>query len=84
MSLLLEKELEYFKKNQDNLVKKYNGKILVLHNQEVVGIFDNNLQAYQDAKKHFKPGTFMIQKCIPGSEAYTVHISTLGIIDAGN
>ena len=81
MSALLEKELDYFITNQEKLVKQHLGKILVLHNQEVVGVFDDNLTAYLDAKKRFEPGTFMIQECIPGPEAYTVRVTTPGVIN---
>lgn len=84
MSLLLEKELEYFKLNQESLVSEYPEKILVLHNQQVAGVYDDHLEAYLDAKKRFEPGTFMIQASVPGPEAYTVYITTLGVVNDGN
>jgi hypothetical protein len=34
------------------------------------------LEAYLEAMRRFTPGTFMLQRCEPGPEAYTVTIST--------
>lgn len=72
----LEQELQFFIDHQDELVSKYNGKILALKNQAVVGVFDDYLDAYEETKKEHEPGTFMIQRCIPGKKAYTVTITT--------
>ncbi|MCL2151276.1 MAG: hypothetical protein FWH50_03540 [Coriobacteriia bacterium] len=76
----MDRELEFFINNQESLVKRFGGKTLVLHKQSVAGVFDNRLEAYTEAKKRFDPGTFMIQDCLPGPEAYTVDVSTLGSI----
>lgn len=34
----LQKELEYFKSHQKELVQKYSGRFIVIKNEEVVGI----------------------------------------------
>lgn len=67
----LQKQLDYFKKNQDELVKKYKGKFLVIKDQQVQGIYDTEIAAYTDAKKKFELGNFLIQQCLPGQESYT-------------
>lgn len=67
----LQKELEYFKSNQDKLVKKYKGKFLIIKDQEVQGVYDTEIEAYTDAKEKFELGTFLIQQCLPGQESYT-------------
>jgi len=67
----LAKELEYFKKHQTELVAKYEGKFLVIKDQEVQGVYDSEMEAYTNAKKKFKLGTFLIQRCLPGQESYT-------------
>ncbi len=67
----LEEELNYYIENQDELVKKYEGKYLVIKDKKVVGVYDSELEAYNDAKSKFKAGTFLIQPCMPGSESYT-------------
>ena len=67
----LAKELEYFKKNQPELVEKYEGKFLVIKDQDIKGVYDTEMEAYTSAKEKFELGTFLIQKCVPGSESYT-------------
>ena len=71
---VFEKELAFFISNQSELVQKYAGKILVIRGDDVAGVYDSALQAYLEAKKQFAPGTFMLQPCEPGPEAYTVTI----------
>ena len=67
----LKKEFEFFKKNQDKLVAEHDGKFVVISGEEVVGVYDSELEAYHDAQKEHVLGTFIIQHCIPGTEGYT-------------
>ena len=75
---MFESELAFFIANQSDLVAKHNGKSLVIQGEEVVGVYATPLEAYLEAQKRFDPGTFMIQPCAPGPEAYTVTINPLG------
>jgi hypothetical protein len=67
----LKKELEFFKENQTELLQKYEGKFLVIKDKKVFNNYDSEITAYQDAIKHFELGTFIIQQCLPGENAYT-------------
>ena len=67
----LEKELNYFKANQAELLEKYTGKFLVIKDQKIQGVYDSETDAYNDAKEKFELGTFLIQSCLPGDEGYT-------------
>ena len=67
----LQKELEYFKAHQDELVKKHRGKFLVIKDQQVQGVYETEFAAYTEAKKKFDLGSFLIQQCLPGQESYT-------------
>ena len=76
----LQKQLEYFKSHQDELVRKYEGKFLVIRDQEVQGVYDTEMEAYTDAKKKFGLGVFLIQQCSPGQESYTqTYLSRLAL-----
>lgn len=77
---MLNDELEYFISNQTDLVNKYLGKVLVIKDKKVIGVYHSALEAYIETQKEHPLGTFMIQTCTPGPEAYTVTISTTGII----
>lgn len=73
---MFEQELQYFIDNQDELVRKHNGKVLVLMDEKVVGVYLTTLEAYLDASRKYEPGSYMIQKCEPGVDAYTVTLSS--------
>jgi hypothetical protein len=67
----LEKQFDWYLAHQDELVKQFNGKWIVVHGDEVGGNFDTELDAYNFAIEHFTPGEFIIQLVTPGSESYT-------------
>ncbi len=67
----LKKEFEYYLSHQDELVKKYNGKFIVIIDNAVIGSYDTQLDAYNETKKNYKLGTFLIQFCSPGESAFT-------------
>ena len=73
---MLKDELDYFVANQAELVKQYAGKILVIKNKAVIGVYSNVLEAYIESQKENELGTFMIQPCENGIDAYTVTISS--------
>ena len=60
---MLEKEFQFFLANQKELVKKYDGKFLMILGNEVVGVFESTLEAYKQAKGKYLDGTFLIQRC---------------------
>lgn len=78
---MFEKELQYFIANQDALVSQHHGKVLTLRGEEVVAVHSTVLEAYLDGMAKFTPGTFMLQRCEPGPDAYTVTISTRGLFE---
>jgi hypothetical protein len=73
---MFDTELSFFKAHQEELVDKYEGRVLVIRGEKVVGIHDDALAAYLSATKEFEPGSFMIQPCSPGPSAYTVTIAS--------
>jgi hypothetical protein len=68
---VLDKEFKYYQKHQEELVKKYNGKFLVIKNESVYGAYDSQMEAYVNAKKEFEVGTFLIQHCFSGVGSFT-------------
>jgi hypothetical protein len=67
----LEKEFNYYLEHQEELVKKYNGRFLVIKDCNVIGAYDSELEAVEKTAKEHELGTFLVQKCEPGSESYT-------------
>ena len=68
---MLDKEFQYYLDNQNDLVKKYNGRFIVIVGDNVVGDYDNHEQALYNSMSKYELGTFLIQKCTKGTEAYT-------------
>jgi len=71
MESTLKREFDYFRANQDDLVRQYNGKYVVIKNQKVIGVFDDAVSAVSETQKTHELGTFLVQKVEPGEGAYT-------------
>jgi len=78
---MLKDELDYFIANQDRLVRKYAGKVLVIRGKRVAGAYASLLEAYFEARKRYAAGTYMIQPCEAGPQAYTVTIGSGDIFE---
>jgi len=68
---MLEKEFKYYLANQQELVKTYLGKYLVIKDEKVIGAYDSREYALQETTKVHPMGTFLIQLCSPGDTAYS-------------
>lgn len=66
------KDLEWYIANQRELSEKYNGKILLIVNQKLIGAFDSMQEAYATAIKSYPLGTFTLQPCSPDPDSYTL------------
>jgi len=67
----LKKDFEYYIEHQEELVRQYNGKFIVIKNRKIIGVYDSELEAVKNTSKKFEIGTFLVQKCAPGKESYT-------------
>ena len=67
----LEKEFKYYLAHQEELIKKYNGKFVVIKGIKMLGAYDSVEEAIKETTKIHKLGKFLVQKCEPGSSAYT-------------
>ncbi len=67
---------KYYLDNQDELVKKYEGKYLVITAEGVQGAYDTLESGYDTALKTYGKGNFMLQLCTKGEDAYTQRFFT--------
>jgi len=67
----VQEQFEYYKAHQDELVKLYNGKFVVIVKKAVVGDFTTEADAYAFATRNYAAGKFMIQRVSPGTTDYT-------------
>jgi hypothetical protein len=81
MAKPLEREFEYYLKHQDELVKKHDGKFVVIKGDQVLGAYDDELEAIKQTSAKEEMGTFLVQKCEPGTESYTQVFHSLVAFD---
>jgi len=68
---MLEKEFQYYLDHQAELSKKYNGRFIVIVGDEVVGDYETRDEALEESLVDYDIGTFLIQFCSPGKQAYS-------------
>lgn len=68
---MLEKEFGFYIEHQDELLKRYEGKYLVIVGEEAISAHDSQVSAYDSAIAKYEKGKFLIQYCSPGEESYT-------------
>lgn len=68
---MIEKEFNFYLKNQAELVKNYNGKFIVIKNDQIIGVYNSHSEAYNESLKKNTIGSFLIQHCLSGSDSYT-------------
>ncbi len=67
----LQQEFRFYIEHQDEMVKKYNGKFIVIKDEIVLGAFDDELTAVTETRKAHELGTFLVQRVSPGDAAYS-------------
>ena len=68
VSKRLAEEFQYYQDHHSELVKEYDGKVIVIKNQKVVGSYPSEIEAIAATLKTEKPGTFLVQRCSPEIE----------------
>ena len=71
MSSPLQSEFEFYLSNQDEFVEKYDGKVIVIKDGAVLGVYDDELSAVTETQKTHELGTFLVQRVSEGNTAYT-------------
>ena len=67
----LKPEFDYYLAHQEELVRKHNGKFVVIKNLAVIGVYDDQDTAISETTKAHELGTFLVQKVEQGPGAYT-------------
>ena len=64
-------EFRFYRANQDDMVLKYDGKVIVIKNHKVIGVYDSVTAAVTQTRKRHAPGTYLVQQVSEGGKAYT-------------
>lgn len=67
----LKAEFQYYLDHQDELVRQYEGKFVVIKGGNVLGAYDDELTAVTETTKSEEIGTFLVQKVSRGTTDYT-------------
>ena len=72
----LTEAFKYYVAHQDELVEKYDGKVIAIKDCAVVGAFDSYGEAIEWADQRYEPGTCALQKVSAGPKDYTITLHT--------
>jgi hypothetical protein len=59
------KEFLWYKIHEEELLKQYLGRYLVIKDEMIIADYGTKALAWQETIKSHKPGTFIIHHCIP-------------------
>ena len=76
MTSPLDEAFDYYIAHQDELVEKYDGKVIVIKDCTVLGAFDGYGDASVWARERFEPETYALQKVSEGPKDYTIYLHT--------
>ena len=71
MANSLKSNFQYYLDHQEEFLKKYDGKVLVIKDCKIIGTFDTEIEAIKETSKSHAMGSFLVQKCEPGTDAYS-------------
>jgi len=64
MVKLLERELGVYEKNKDELLKKANGKFVLIKDDKIIDIFDTEMDAIRQGYKNFGNVPFLVKQIL--------------------
>nr|WP_214692588.1 hypothetical protein [Variovorax paradoxus] len=72
MTASLQENFQYYLDHQKELVEKYNGRVVVIMDLQVIGDYADQISAVEASEaRGLERGTFLVQKVEPGTAAYT-------------
>lgn len=60
---MLKEDFEYYLAHQDNFAREYEGKVLVIKNKEIIGVYKTEKEAVEKTQREHEIGTFLVQFC---------------------
>ncbi|MEO7667095.1 MAG: hypothetical protein ABIU97_08705, partial [Dehalococcoidia bacterium] len=71
MDSTLQRDFNYYLDNQDEMVEKYDGKVIVIKDCAVLGAYDDEITAVTETQKVHQLGTFLVQRVSRGTGEYS-------------
>ncbi len=80
--MVLAKELKYFEDHKDELLKHYENQFVLIKDDQLVGAFTTEVEAYQAGIQRFGNQPFLIKKVTKEEEVVHFPALTLGLLNA--
>ncbi|MCC7246804.1 MAG: hypothetical protein IT269_14055 [Saprospiraceae bacterium] len=74
------KEYLWYEANEKELLKQYQGRYIVIKNEQVIGDYESRKQARQETLKNHESGSFIIHLCSIGDPRRAPRISGRQIV----
>ncbi len=80
MAKPLETDFEYFLEIQPELAEEHHGSFVAIKNKQVLGIYDNYLEAARAVYAKHERGTVLMQAICKDSDANAIYLPTAVIV----
>ena len=71
MASRFQNEFEFYLMKQEEFVEEHDGEWVVIKGNEVLGFYNDQMQAINETQKTHQLGTFMVQHISEGEDEYT-------------
>jgi len=78
----LKNELSYFNAHREEWLLHYQGKVVLIKDNELSGVYDSEMEAYQEGVKKFGNVPFLIRRVFKNDTIEAIPALNLGIIRA--
>ena len=68
-------EFNYYLEHQGELVRQYNGLYIVVKGHEVLGVYNDEIEALDATAMDHELGTFLVHRVTPGPTGHTQSFS---------
>ena len=70
------KEFNWYQEHKEELIEKYRGKVIVIKNKKVIGVYEDELTAVKDmVRKGKNLGEFLVKRCEHGADKIYIKYS---------
>ena len=70
---VLDREFEFYQKNKESILSKYENRFVVILNDQIIGIYDDRIEAIDETIKTHELGTFLVQHAVRGDDEAFFH-----------
>ena len=80
--MALEREIEYFKSQKQELLRHYKGQLVLIKGEELSGTFTTHHEAFVAGVKRFGNVPFLIQPVLEEDEVVQLPALSIGVLSA--